>query len=333
MEAWDVEAADAAVAGFARSAGANEVLEVFARLGARDWRDIGHKAIYVANSWRTLQVIGWEHAEPVLRSLAYALLEHEGDNPAHRDADVDRPWRQNLGLANQISDEWLAGRADAEAAWALMPVLREGGPAEASEKVVELLNAGVGPGVLWDVMLEYSGELLMRTPGILTLHAVTTSNALAYAFRTVGDDATRRMLLLQEAAFLPFFRREPDEMRQQGPRVEELIPAEIASDEGEALAAVFADVSGDRAAAARKVLAFCQSGEGRAEALIDEARRYLFLKGNNSHDYKFTSAVLEDYHHLAPGARERFLATSVFNLRGSGDSDSGLVGRTRAALG
>ena len=55
------------------------------RYGARDFRDIGHKAIYVANAWRTLQTIGWQHAEPVLRSLAYALLDHER-RPTRRSA-------------------------------------------------------------------------------------------------------------------------------------------------------------------------------------------------------------------------------------------------------
>src|SRR4051794_16920603 len=84
MDQWDEPAADAAVAGLARSAGAQDVFELFVRYGARDFRDIGHKAIFVANSWRTLQTIGWQHAEPVLRSLAYALLKHEGDNPAQR---------------------------------------------------------------------------------------------------------------------------------------------------------------------------------------------------------------------------------------------------------
>ena len=70
MDNWDESAADAAVAGLARSAGANEIYELFFRYGMRDLRSIGHKAIYVANSWRTLQCIGWQHAEPVLRSLA-----------------------------------------------------------------------------------------------------------------------------------------------------------------------------------------------------------------------------------------------------------------------
>ncbi len=39
--------------------------------GARDFRNIGHKAIYAANAWRTLQAIGWRHAEPVL-ALAWS---------------------------------------------------------------------------------------------------------------------------------------------------------------------------------------------------------------------------------------------------------------------
>ena len=65
---------------------------------------------------------------------------------------------------------------------------------------------------------------------------------------------------------------------------------------------------------------------------INTARRLIFLKGNNSHDYKFSSAVLEDFHHVSPAWRPRFLAASVFNLRGSGEKDNSLVSRTRAAL-
>jgi len=56
------------LAAWARTGGANEIYEAFWRYGARDFRDIGHKAIFVANSYRTLQTIGWRHAEPILRS-------------------------------------------------------------------------------------------------------------------------------------------------------------------------------------------------------------------------------------------------------------------------
>ena len=73
--------------------------------------------------------------------------------------------------------------------------------------VVQLLNRGVAPQSIWDGLLCGAGELLMRQPGIVALHAVTSSNALHYAFTTSGDDRIRRLLLLQNAAFLPLFRQ------------------------------------------------------------------------------------------------------------------------------
>src|SRR5262249_39350448 len=140
MDDWDEEGSDRAVTALVRSASATEVVELFWRYGARDFRDIGHKAIYVANSWRTLQTIGWRHAEPVMRSLAFALLEHEGDNPARRDADADRPWRENLKRVTKIRDDWQQGKRTPAAAADLLAALRPATPAEACDKVVELLN-------------------------------------------------------------------------------------------------------------------------------------------------------------------------------------------------
>ena len=69
------------------------------------------------------------------------------------------------------------------------------------------------------------------------------------------------------------------------------------------------------------------------QTLIDTARVLIFLKGNNAHDYKFSSATLEDFFHVTPAWRDRFLAASMFWLRGSGAPDSPLLQRTRAALG
>src|SRR5213594_923142 len=112
MDSWDEGAADAAVVGLARTAGAHELFEIFCRYGARDFRDIGHKAIYVANSFRTLEAIGWHHAEPVLRSLAYALLDRGGakENPAKADLPADRPFRHNLPAVKKIRAGWLDGK-------------------------------------------------------------------------------------------------------------------------------------------------------------------------------------------------------------------------------
>jgi hypothetical protein len=66
--------------------------------------------------------------------------------------------------------------------------------------------------------------------------------------------------------------------------------------------------------------------------LADAARRLIFLKGHDSHDYKYSSAVLEDYSQISPRWRDRYLAASAFYLKGSGAPDNDLVKRTRAAL-
>ena len=201
MNNWDVAAADVAVASLARTAGAQEVFEIFCRYGARDFRDIGHKAIYVANSWRTLQCIGWQHAEPVLRSLAYALLEHEGENPARRDAPPDRPWKRNQELSARIRSDWLGGKANPAATHEMVAVLRNGSDQETCVKAVGLLNRGVSAQSIWDALFAGAMELLMQQPGIVALHAVTCTNALHFAFQTSGHDETRRMLLLQMPLF------------------------------------------------------------------------------------------------------------------------------------
>jgi hypothetical protein len=165
---------------------------------------------------------------------------------------------------------------------------------------------------------------------MVSLHAVTSSNALYYGYRANSDDSLRRLLLLQGAAFVPLFR---GAMQGRGKLADvdlrSLAPAPISG--GDPLAEIFTDVSGDRTAAARKTLGFLQN-QGDAKAFVDAARLLTFFKGDNAHDYKFSSALLEDYTYLSPGWRERYLASGVFNLRGSGDRDNRLVERTRAAI-
>lgn len=329
MDNWDETAADVAVTGLVRSTEPREVFEIFCRYGMRDFRDIGHKAIYVANSWRTLNAIGWQHAEPVLRSLAYALLDHEGTNPAHRDGAPDRPWRRNLELARKILGEWTGGERSETATREMLVILRDASPDAACDKTVELLNRGVHPQSLWDAFFDGAGELLMMRPGIVSLHAVTSANALHFAWQTSQNDETRRLLLLQAAAFLALFRGN----RLKSERlIDQLAPLPMKAGAPDALGEIFAEIGADRFTAARKALAYLEANPDPRE-FIHAARKFIFLKGRDSHDYKFSSAVLEDYAHVSPVWRARFLAASVFNLRGSSGPDNELVQRTRAALG
>jgi len=337
MDSWDPPRADRAVAALARTAGADAVYEQMFRYGMRDFRDIGHKAIYTANSRRTLDAIGWQHAEPVVRSLAYALLAHEGDNPSERDAEADRPYRRNRELARTVRPDWSGGRLDPGATTELLATLRTASHEEACDAVVAVLNRGVAPQSVWDALHLAAAELIMRQQGIVSLHAMTTTNALRFAYTTSARPRTRLLATLQCAAFLPMFRQAMSGRGALGDaKIDQLAPAPgedplQRSGQPPALDDIFAELGRDRTSAAQLTLARQERG-GDAAQFMTAARVLVFLKGTNSHDYKFSSAALEDYYNVSPPWRDRYLAASVFDLRSSQDADNGLVARTRAAL-
>jgi hypothetical protein len=332
LENWDEAAADAAIVGMYRTAGAHEIYQILCRYGARDFRELGHKEIYTANSFRCLEAIGWQHGEPILRSLVYAMLDRVGakENPAQADFPADRPYRRNLERVKEIRDGWLDGKPDADATREMIAAIRDGSANDTSAKVVEFLNRGVSPQSLWDAYFDGAGELLMRQPGIAAIHATTFTNACHYSFQHTRDEETRKLLLLQNAAFLPLYRGGKDD----GNHIDTLEPIALKESGAGAVEEIFAEVSGDKAGklrAAGKILAYLKDNPD-PKPLADAARRLIFLKGRDSHDYKFGSAVLEDYAFMNPQWRNRYLAASVFNLKGSGDRDNDLVKRTRAAL-
>jgi hypothetical protein len=335
MDDWDEEGADRAITTLSRTASAEQVYELFWRYGCRDFRDICHKAIYAANSWRTLQAIGWRHGEPVVRSLAYAMLDRGGhDNPAEHDYDVDRPFRENQKRVADLGPLWKQRRrVSAEAAADLLETQRTASPGDGSAKVAELLKRGIHPDSIWDGLFLTAGELLMRQPGIVGIHCVTGTNALHYAYQTSACDETRRLLMLQTAAFLPMFRQF---MTGRGKladvRIDRLEKAELTGDPRGAVEEIFGDVSKDRMVAARKTLALMDGDATRFPPLVTAAERLIFSKGQDSHDYKFSSAALEDYYHVTVPWRARYAASSMFNLKGTGDRDNNLIERTRAAL-
>jgi hypothetical protein len=330
MDNWDEPAADVAIVGLARTAPAHEIFEILCRFGVRDFREIGHKQIYLANSFRTLEAIGWQHAEPVLRSLAYAMLDRDGakENPSKSDFPADRPYRRNLELVKKINDNWRDGKPDPAATQQMLTSIRDGSDNDCADTTIDLLNRGVAPQSIQDAIFDGAGELLMRAPGILSLHATTFSNAIHYALRRCRDDQTRKLMLLQNASFLPRFR---GNSKDKGLHIDSLEPAAPKNSGPAAIEEIFTDVSKDKLSAARKMLGYLKEG-GDAKSLADAARRLIFLKGRDSHDYKFSSAVLEDYASMNPPWRDRYLAASAFYLKGSGDKDNDLVKRIRAAV-
>src|SRR5258708_36088884 len=112
-------------------------------------------------------------------------------------------------------------------------------------------------------------------------------------------------------------------------QVDEFEP--VAAGGNDPVADIFAEASHDRTKAAGKALAYLNATD-IPDDLMHAARRLVFLKGTDAHDYKFSAAVLEDYYHVSPEWRNRYLAASLFYLPGSGAPDNALVPRIRAAF-
>jgi hypothetical protein len=326
LENWDAEAADAAVAGLCRSAGAAETMEPLWRYGIRDQRNIGHKPIFTAQSWRTLQAIGWQHAEPVLRSLVFGLFDLHGDS---RHIPVG-PYEANLAHARTIRDEWQTGQPDAGATRALLEAIRHATPDAASAEVVQLLNRGVAPESLWDALVLSGNELLMRSPGIISLHAVTSTNALHFIYGASGDDTTRRLALLQAAGWQPLYRARAKP--PAAPAIDALEAKEPETSGDEAVGEIFAAINRSRSQAAEKALGYLARG-GSADLVFAAGRRMIFHKGRDSHDYKYGAAAWEECLLASdPRWRAPLVAATMFNLPGAGTPDSPLMDRARAAV-
>ena len=162
---------------------------------------------------------------------------------------------------------------------------------------------GDRPASVWDGLFLRAGELLMRQPGIVGLHCVTSINALHFGYQHAsGNDETRRFLLLQAAAFLPMFRETMSSAASfaRSLAIDRWKKPRLKGDGAAAVEEIFADVSKDRLRPPARRWRLIEANKRTPRGLITAARRLVFLKGRDSHDYKFSSAALEDYYHASP---------------------------------
>ena len=311
LDRWDRDAADEAIVRYAQSAPLDEVFSVLFPYGARDLRAIGHKAITVSNAHELTLILGRQHAAPLLRSTVAALLNSDEDaSPASHDFPPDRPWRKNRERVARIPAAWKDGHDDPGARADLRTALYQASPDDIGESVVDSLRRGISADTIWQVLFDTAAELVLRQPGIVSLHSQTTANALHYAYVVSNDEQTRQLTLLQCSAFVCMFRQ------MTGANGTDLNLGTLEALElragSEALTEIFSDVSaGRRLQAARKALSYLQSG-GDARQLIATARTHLVDGAEEAHDYKFSEAVFDSYSQFPLKAwQDRFLSAGM----------------------
>ena len=156
-----------------------------------------------------------------------------------------------IALAGKLREDWQKGNVDAGATGELLAVLRNGIEEETADGMVSLIQRGISPQSVWDALM-CGAAVLMRSPGIVPLHAVTTTNAIRYMSERSRSDDTRRMLLLQNGSFLPFLRSS----RGSNARVDQLAPIGLSASGDLAVSEIFATIGRDKQLAARQVLGY-----------------------------------------------------------------------------
>ena len=341
METWDFERAERAVVTLARQRSAGEVFGLLWRYGARDYRNIGHKAIFVANACRTLQAIGWQHAEPVLRSLAVGLGAFGKEQQVNGYAYSDQCYGGNLKRLKEnfarLNDAWSADQGDSAAARSILATIRESSPDEACAEVTgRLVKGKTSAGAVWDAVHLAAAELRMRARAsavLASIHAVTSANALHYAYLAATDPQDRFLLLLQAVGWMGQFRT------WAGTRPDSLRPFAISDMEPDgdneplerSIAETFAGIPSNLDAAAARAFRLARDLPSR-QAFLASALRLTSAKVNEVHYYKYLAALIEDAPLVSPEWQPHLLAATVYYLKGSGDPEPAPMKRAREAL-
>ena len=329
LDAWDGEQADLATAAMVAGGHTNSALQTLMLYAARDFRAIGHKPIAAANAHRLISALGEPVAAPLARSLALAVQNAEGDaNPGRREHTADHDWQANQATAAKLPTDWQGGRDDIAAGRTLLQEMRTASSAEAAGAAAQLLADNVSAHTVWEAVMMFAAELILRRNNIVALHASTTANAMHYCYLVADEDRARRLQLLQAVSFMARFRSMVErDARTRDPRIDAIDPMQAVD-----LDQIFRTLGRSRVEAVRQALGWLEAG-GDAAALGDRARWYATLKNRGTHDIKFTEAMLENYRWLRLPWRDALLAASLMYANGSDDRDDHVVVRARALLG
>lgn len=333
MEAWDMDRAERAITVLARTRSVPEIFEILWPYSTRDYRNIGHKAIYSANALRTLHTIGEQHAEPVLRSLVLALLDFGKDRKVDGYLFEDQcfPANQKRAAATfaKLPDTWTSGPSLPTTVTSILTGLRES-PVEdlCADVAARLVKGQATAASVWDAVHLAGAELQMRVPKnrrITGIHTVTSGNGLHHCYLAAADARTRYLILLQAVGWIAQFRTQID-AGKDAPR--KLIITDL---ERAATATPLANLPADSDSAAAQVLRFAPDLPTR-EAFQSQAIRLTVTRADEVHYYKYLASLLEDVPLLSPQWQPHLLASSVFYLKSPTDPEPPTIKQAREAL-
>jgi hypothetical protein len=356
IQRGEQDRAELAITALGRGQGGRPAMEQLWQHGCRNGGAGGHMAICLANCFRALETVGWQESESALR---FVVQDWFGLGYAKPDAYYQPNQLRVDEHLKHLSADWAGQRGDKAATRELLGLIREGKAEPAAALAIQQLRRGVQAQAIWDAAHLATAELLVRHKdgwGLASrpLHSNTSTNAMHYAFRTATVLATRLLVLLQAVSWATD--KTGGDRAGGGLRdlsITELAAAKLAASSEDAVAEIFAQLPerhyrwdarerkavlayGTRAdadEACRKVFTLAKERPEAVPLFVQTAHSWLCRKASNdTHEYKFLAAILEDVGWVSPEWRPHLLAASVHYFHGDKSPDNPVIQQAREAL-
>ena len=355
LENSDRDRAEAAVVALSRGLGAHAAVEQLWPYGCRNGSAGGHMAIALANSFRALKTIGWQEGETGLRFVVQDWFSLGYVKP---DAYLQPNQARVTEHLDHLPPGWAGGTSDRAATLELLAALREGKGEASAALALQQLKRGVSAQALWDAIHLATAELLVRHKdgwGLASrpLHSNTSTNALHYAFRTSVQPSSRLLVLLQGVAWTAD--KTGGDLAGQGLRERWItdLPAEkLPGSTENTVTEIFAQLPertyrwdrekgavltyGKRAdadEACRKAFALLHERPEAVPLFTQAAHGWLCRKASNdTHEYKFLAAMMENARWVSPEWRPHLLAAGVHYFHGAQTPDNAITQQARELL-
>jgi hypothetical protein len=348
MTQLDPAKAERAVVLLGRTRGTRKALDTLWEYSSRRAAGtLGHHPIMLANSWRTLDALGWQHPEPVLQYLARSFAQ----------SDPDTSYEPNRELVARtlprLPANWTVGKADRSATLDLYAVLRQGNWRNVCHQICsQLIAKKIAARATWDAIHLAAADLLFRYKtggsdiGGVLVHAVTATDALRFGFDCTANDRVRLLLLLQAVAMLDEIFITPAKHKNQLRDMNLLELDQLARGQVKTVADVFAllphkdflytQKSPDERQASDEACAGAfglLQNPATAKQFMQTARGLLCVKASHDpHDMKYPAAAFDDAFAASPEWVPYLLASSVHALHGPRSADSAALVQAREAL-
>lgn len=357
MDRFDADSAESAIVALARSSNPKAAMSELWRYAGRDDGFIGHRAIALVNSWRVLEAIGWQHAEPMFQ---FVVRELNADQNQHQQHSAN--WERAHQRFSEVPIGWDSRESNPASTLELFDTMRTESDATACEAAFKMLATGkVAVGSIWDAVFLLGAEFMIRYPtsdlGATPLHTNTSANALRFAFDKCSDPHIRLYTLLAAVAWSTKF-HSAERWTQEGKpwlrdmRITDLPVREISGSSEEVVAEIFDMQPKRRHDESQKEILVGREGPREDQDkvadlafsyankfpdhrhYIEAARLLTSMKSTqDAHDVKFPVAIFENYELVNSQWRPHLIAASSHYMHGTKMNDNPAVRTAKEMLG